>query len=101
MARLTFLPFPSRAGFYIGILPVLGLELNLIKIKERLAKRGTPPKTLTKRGTELFADGDVHVLRQIDSKSKYAANVCRAPWAPPKHPEFFSFFLDCIAGERE
>ena len=99
MARLTFLPFPSRAGFYIGILPVLGLELNLIKIKERLAKRGTPPKTLTKRGTELFADGDVHVLRQIDSKSKSTAFVVLPGLLPTI--QSFSCLLECIAGERE
>ena len=43
---------------------------------EHLMKRFTPPpKALAERGTELFADGDVHVLRQIDSKSKSAASV--------------------------
>ena len=48
-------------------------------------------------GTELFADGDVHVLRQIDSKSKSAAFVVL-----PGLPTMQSFFfLECIAGEQE
>ena len=68
-----------------------------------LTKRGTPPpqkKTLTKRGTRLFVDGDVHFLRQIDSKSKSAAFV-ELPGILPTIQNFFSFFPGCLAGERE
>ena len=69
---------------------------------EHLTKRDTPPlppkKNLTKGGTELFADGDVHVFHQIDSKSKPAAFVV-LPGLIPTIQSFF--FLECIAGERE
>ena len=49
---------------------------------------------MTKRGSELFADRDVHVLRQIDTSSKPTAFVV-CPWAPLNHPEldFFSSVL--------
>ena len=67
---------------------------------EHLTKRGyTPKKTLTKRGTLLFADGDVHVLRQIDSKPKSAA-FGELPGHLPTIQSFF-FFRECIAAERE
>ena len=67
-----------------------------MKIKEHL-KKGVPPppKTLTKWGTELFADGDVHVLRQIDSKSKSTAFVV-LPGLLPTIQRFFSFFSSVL-----
>ena len=55
----------------MGAISPMGAILRMITVyqKEQLTKMGTPPqKNLTKRGTELFADGDVRVLRQIDSK---------------------------------
>ena len=62
--------------------------------KTAFDKKGyTPPpkkKTLTKRGTELFADGDVHVLRQIDSKSTSAAFAV-LPGLLPNIQFFLSF----------
>ena len=58
------------------------------------------PKTLTKRGTELFAEGDVDVLRQIDSKSKTIA-VAMLPGLLPTIQRFPFSFVECIAGERE
>ena len=69
--------------------------------KEHLTKRGTPlPKTLTQRGTELFADGAVHVLRQIDSKSKSTAFVVLPGLIPSMQSFFTLFFVECIGGER-
>ena len=46
---------------------------------------------MTKRGRELFADGDVHFLGQIDSKSKSAAFVV-LPGLLPTIPICFIFF---------
>ena len=61
----------------------------------------TPQKTLMKRGIELFADGDGHVLVKSRFQVKIYG-VCRAPWAHPNHPLVFVFvFLERIAGERE
>ena len=55
-------------------------------------KRGIiPPKTLTKRGGELFADGDVGFHSQIDSKSKSTAFVV-LPGLLPIIQSFFFFF---------
>ena len=54
---------------------------------------------MTKKGTQLFLDCDVYVLRQIDSKSKSAAFV-ELPRILPTTQSFF-FPPECIAGERE
>ena len=52
---------------------------------------------MTKRGTERFADGDVHVLRQIDPNSKSTAFVVLPGLLPTM--QSWVFFLECIAGE--
>ena len=49
-----------------------------------------PPQTLTKRLTLLFADGDVYVVRQIESKSKSAA-FDKLPGHLPTTQNFFLF----------
>ena len=54
---------------------------------------------LTKRGALLFAEGDVHVLRQIDSKLQAAA-FGQLPGHLPTFERLF-FFCERITGERE
>ena len=54
---------------------------------------------MTKRGTEVFADGDVHVLRQVESKSKYVALVV-LPGLPTTQ-SFLFLFSRAYSGERE
>ena len=58
-----------------------------------------PKKTLTKRGTELFAADDVDVLRQIDSKSKSTAFVVLAGLLPTIQSFFLFFFKQKTAYE--
>ena len=52
---------PDSTGLFFTILTFLGVWY----IFGRMTRRGTPPKTLTKRGTRIFVDGevfDVHVV---------------------------------------
>ena len=63
-----------------------------------MTKRGIPPtKPLTKRGTELFADGDVDILRQVDSESNSTALVV-FPGLLPTIQSFFFFFSRLYSG---
>ena len=62
--------------------------LRLTIIKEFDKKGYTPEKNLTKRGTELFR----RRRRPCSPSNRLQIkiySVCRAPWAPPNHPEFF------------
>ena len=53
-----------------------------------LTKRDTaPPQTMTKRGTLLFADADVHVLRQIENLQRLAS------FLDTSQPSRFLFFF--------
>ena len=63
-------------------------------------EKGCTHQTLSERGAEVFADGDVHVLRQIHSRLKSAAIVV-VPGLLQTIQICFLFFLERIADERD